>query len=88
MPRHVTAKGVKRTDAGMLGAGIYFADDVSASIKYTSAGNRGSRLMAIANVALGQCKDMYTIDSTLSIAPSGFSRYLHLPFLQAKKTKN
>jgi len=80
MPRHVTAKGVKRTDAGMLGAGIYFADDVSASIKYTSAGNRGSRLMAIANVGLGQCKDMYTIDSTLSVAPSGFSRYLNFLF--------
>ncbi|XP_065826671.1 protein mono-ADP-ribosyltransferase PARP4-like isoform X4 [Oscarella lobularis] len=51
--------GGKRTDPGMLGSGIYFADASSTSATYSNPGNgrRGTRLMLIGEVALGKVYD-------------------------------
>ncbi|XP_078585828.1 protein mono-ADP-ribosyltransferase PARP4-like [Branchiostoma floridae x Branchiostoma japonicum] len=51
--------GGTRTDAGMLGHGIYFSD-ASTSAKYSSPNkSRGTRYMVVSEVALGKCKDVY-----------------------------
>src|SRR5205814_8540828 len=59
MPKVVVNLGVRRTDAGWLGNGIYFADAASTSCAYTSPGlrGRGTRMMAVATVALGRLRD-------------------------------
>ncbi|XP_060065436.1 protein mono-ADP-ribosyltransferase PARP4-like [Ylistrum balloti] len=66
--------GGKRTDAGMLGAGIYFASAASTSVKYSQVSkSRGTRMMLVNKVALGKCMDLYTHDKTLEHAPDGYS---------------
>ncbi|XP_066269374.1 protein mono-ADP-ribosyltransferase PARP4-like [Branchiostoma lanceolatum] len=63
--------GGTRTDAGMLGHGIYFSD-ASTSVKYSSANKtRGTRYMVVSEVALGTCKDVYKQDSSLTQPPQG-----------------
>ncbi|XP_014821626.1 PREDICTED: poly [ADP-ribose] polymerase 4 isoform X2 [Calidris pugnax] len=65
--------GLERTDIGNLGSGIYFSDSVSASIKYSSPSEMdGTRLLAVCDVALGSCLDLYERDYSLNKAPSGF----------------
>ena len=72
LPKIVVSLGVNRTDAGWLGNGIYFGDAVCTTLYYTSAGrNRGTRMMAIANVALGKVKDYTKITYGLQGPPSG-----------------
>ncbi|XP_029981428.1 protein mono-ADP-ribosyltransferase PARP4 [Sphaeramia orbicularis] len=64
--------GIERTDIGNLGSGIYFADAISASLKYSSPSETdGSRLLLVCDVALGQCKDVHKRDPTLTQAPKG-----------------
>uniref|UniRef100_A0A8B9ZFW7 Poly [ADP-ribose] polymerase n=1 Tax=Anas platyrhynchos TaxID=8839 RepID=A0A8B9ZFW7_ANAPL len=66
--------GLERTDIGNLGSGIYFSDSVSASIKYSSPSEMdGSRLLAVCDVALGSCLDLYERDFSLNDAPSGYN---------------
>ncbi|XP_074640441.1 protein mono-ADP-ribosyltransferase PARP4-like isoform X3 [Tubulanus polymorphus] len=59
---------------GQLGHGIYFADSISTSLKYTHPGN-GSRhqLIAVCEVALGKIKDYYNNAPDLKSAPPGFN---------------
>ncbi|XP_078001506.1 protein mono-ADP-ribosyltransferase PARP4-like isoform X2 [Glandiceps talaboti] len=65
--------GGKRTDPGMLGHGIYFADSSSTSAKYTSASQkRGTRLMLVNEVALGQCLDVYKYNTEMTGPPNGY----------------
>jgi poly [ADP-ribose] polymerase len=53
----VSDYGGERSDAGSLGTGIYFGDEASTSVKYSSPGqSRGSRFMLICDVALGRVK--------------------------------
>src|SRR5262249_23536720 len=59
LPKIVVSMGVSRTDAGWLGNGIYFGDAACTSAFYTTEGQRRTRLMAIARVALGKVKDYY-----------------------------
>ncbi|XP_052527246.1 protein mono-ADP-ribosyltransferase PARP4 isoform X2 [Tympanuchus pallidicinctus] len=75
MPKVVVEDhGVERTDTGNLGSGIYFSDSVSASIKYSSPSEMdGTRLLAVCDVALGSCLDLYKRDFSLTAAPSGYS---------------
>jgi len=54
LPHIVTQRGIKRTDVGMLGAGIYFGDSSSTAAQYTTPGKQGSRMMLVSNVALGK----------------------------------
>jgi poly [ADP-ribose] polymerase len=72
MPKIVVSMGVQRTDAGWLGNGMYFGDAACTSAFYTTAGKRGTRLMAIARVALGKMKDYHKITYGLAEPPSGF----------------
>ncbi|XP_010125808.1 PREDICTED: poly [ADP-ribose] polymerase 4, partial [Chlamydotis macqueenii] len=65
--------GLERTDIGNLGSGIYFSDSVSTSIKYSSPSEMdGTRLLAVCDVALGSCLDLYERDYSLNNAPSGY----------------
>uniref|UniRef100_A0A669QEG4 Poly [ADP-ribose] polymerase n=1 Tax=Phasianus colchicus TaxID=9054 RepID=A0A669QEG4_PHACC len=75
MPKVVVEDhGVERTDTGNLGSGIYFSDSVSASIKYSSPSEMdGTRLLAVCDVALGSCLDLYERDFSLTAAPSGYN---------------
>uniref|UniRef100_H0XEX8 Poly [ADP-ribose] polymerase n=1 Tax=Otolemur garnettii TaxID=30611 RepID=H0XEX8_OTOGA len=73
LPKVVEDRGVKRTDIGNLGSGIYFSDSLSTSIKYSHPGETdGTRLLVICDVALGKCMDLYKKDFSLTEAPTGY----------------
>lgn len=72
LPKIVVTLGVHRTDAGWLGSGIYFGDAANTSTYYAGAGRRGTKFVAIANVALGKMKDYRKITYGLSAPPDGF----------------
>ncbi|XP_076857919.1 protein mono-ADP-ribosyltransferase PARP4-like isoform X2 [Brachyhypopomus gauderio] len=66
--------GIDRTDVGNLGSGIYFSDSMTTSVKYSRPSVAdGSRLLLVCEVALGQCKDLYERDTSLTCAPDGHS---------------
>ena len=50
--------GGKRSDPGMLGGGVYFAESASLSCKFSKPGKcrPGTRLMMVNQVALGTVK--------------------------------
>ncbi|XP_071800756.1 protein mono-ADP-ribosyltransferase PARP4-like isoform X2 [Asterias amurensis] len=65
--------GGERTDAGMLGSGIYFADSFGTSAKYSHISQTtGTRLMAVNQVALGNCHDTTVYQKDLLKPPDGF----------------
>ncbi|XP_064131494.1 protein mono-ADP-ribosyltransferase PARP4 isoform X1 [Loxodonta africana] len=73
LPKVVEDHGVKRTDVGSLGSGIYFSDSLSTSIKYSCPGETdGTRLLVICDVALGKCMDLHKKDFSLTEAPPGY----------------
>ncbi|XP_054995973.1 protein mono-ADP-ribosyltransferase PARP4 isoform X2 [Sorex araneus] len=73
LPRVVEDRGVKRTDIGNLGSGIYFSNSLSTSIKYSCPGEtEGSRLLVICDVALGKYMDLEKRDFSLTKAPPGY----------------
>uniref|UniRef100_A0A3B3VVP9 Poly [ADP-ribose] polymerase n=1 Tax=Poecilia latipinna TaxID=48699 RepID=A0A3B3VVP9_9TELE len=74
LPRVVVEQlGIKRTDYGRLGSGIYFGDAVSTSLNYAKPSETdGSRLLLVCDVALGVCKDLNEEDKTLTEAPQGY----------------
>ncbi|MDP2435881.1 MAG: WGR domain-containing protein [archaeon] len=72
LPRAVTARGVKRTDAGMLGAGIYYGDRSSTAAQYCHPAANSSRFLLLSRVALGKSADFDHFDTTLSAPPDGF----------------
>jgi poly [ADP-ribose] polymerase len=72
MPKIVVSMGVNRTDAGWLGNGMYFGDAACTSAFYTTPGRKGTRLMAIARVALGKMKDYDKITYGLEGPPPGY----------------
>lgn len=72
LPKIVVSLGVNRTDAGWLGNGIYFGDAACTSAFYTTPGKKGTRLMAIARVALGKPAPFKKITYGLQGPPDGF----------------
>jgi len=72
LPKIVVKLGVHRTDFGWLGSGIYFGDAACTSANYAAPGKKGSRFIAIANVALGKMKDYSKITYGLSEPPTGY----------------
>ncbi|CAG2243592.1 PARP2_3_4 [Mytilus edulis] len=65
--------GGTRTDAGMLGNGIYFASSASTSIQYSDQSKcKGTRMMLVSNVALGNCKDFTQYQKDLQGPPEGY----------------
>ncbi|CAN0561872.1 unnamed protein product [Rangifer tarandus platyrhynchus] len=70
LPKVVEDRGVKRTDIGNLGSGIYFSDSLSTSIKYSHPGQTdGTRLLVVCDVALGRCMDLHERNFSLTEAP-------------------
>ena len=72
MPKVVVQMGVNRSDEGWLGNGIYFGDAACASTFYTTPAKGGTRLMALALVALGEMKEYTKISYGLSAPPPGY----------------
>ncbi|KAJ0005779.1 hypothetical protein NQD34_015673 [Periophthalmus magnuspinnatus] len=69
----VDQHGIQRTDAGNLGSGIYFTDNIKTTLKYSQCSSTdGSRLMLVCDVALGWCKDLLEKDLTLTQAPEDY----------------
>uniref|UniRef100_A0A3B3ZWT4 Poly [ADP-ribose] polymerase n=1 Tax=Periophthalmus magnuspinnatus TaxID=409849 RepID=A0A3B3ZWT4_9GOBI len=69
----VDQHGIQRTDAGNLGSGIYFTDNIKTTLKYSQCSSTdGSRLMLVCDVALGRCKDLLEKDLTLTQAPEDY----------------
>lgn len=72
LPKAVVKLGVKRTDAGWLGSGIYFGDAACTTLTYAHPGKKGTRFMTVADVSLGKKKEFRKITYGLSEPPSGF----------------
>jgi poly [ADP-ribose] polymerase 2/3/4 len=72
LPKIVVTLGVKRTDAGWLGNGIYFGDAVCTSCFYAHPGSRKTRFLSVASVALGKSKQYRKITYGLTKPPDGF----------------
>lgn len=72
LPKIVVTLGVRRTDAGWLGNGIYFGDAICTSAGYAHPGSRRTRFVAVARVALGKKKEYRKITYGLSRPPEGF----------------
>lgn len=72
LPKTVVSLGGSRTDGGWLGHGIYFGDAACTSYYYASAGKRGTRYIALAQVALGKVKQYRKITYGLSSPPKGY----------------
>lgn len=72
LPKIVVTLGVRRTDAGWLGNGIYFGDAICTSAGYAHPGSRKTRFVAVASVALGKMKDYRKITFGLAKPPDGF----------------
>ncbi len=72
LPKIVVSLGVRRTDAGWLGNGIYFGDAVCTSCNYAHPGKRGTRLLTVADVALGKIKQYHKITYGLNKPPDGY----------------
>jgi len=72
LPKIVVSMGVKRTDAGWLGNGIYFGDAACTSVFYTTSGRKQTRFLSIARVALGKIKDYTKITYGLAGPPEGY----------------
>eukprot|EP00029_Vermamoeba_vermiformis_P008738 TRINITY_DN4171_c0_g1_i1.p1 TRINITY_DN4171_c0_g1~~TRINITY_DN4171_c0_g1_i1.p1 ORF type:complete len:2196 (-),score=786.80 TRINITY_DN4171_c0_g1_i1:32-6574(-) len=73
MPKVVVAMGGKRRDAGLLGNGIYFGDTSSTSAAYTTAGAKGTRMMLMCKVALGNVKHYNKVTFGLTEPPAGYN---------------
>ncbi|MBN3308226.1 PARP4 polymerase, partial [Amia calva] len=68
----VEQHGVKRTDLGNLGSGIYFSDSMRTSMSYAKPTvTDGTRLLVVCDVALGECRDLRSRDPSLVSAPTG-----------------
>jgi len=77
LPRVVTDRyGGARRDAGMLGSGIYFSDSAATAAQYCEPCSilefGGTCLMFVCEVALGNCLDLHSFDTSLSSAPPGY----------------
>jgi poly [ADP-ribose] polymerase len=72
LPKIVVTLGVKRTDAGWLGNGIYFGDAICTSAGYAHPGSRRTRFVAVASVALGKSREYRKITYGLTKPPEGF----------------
>ena len=72
MPKIVISRGGGRTDAGLLGNGIYFSDSVSTAAQYAYPNSNGSRFILANRVALGRCKDYIETQIGMNKPPFGY----------------
>ena len=64
--------GVNRTDAGLLGNGIYFGKAADTATQYSTFGERGSGFFLAATVALGNVKQFISHQIGLASPPHGY----------------
>eukprot|EP00002_Diphylleia_rotans_P014061 TRINITY_DN2735_c0_g3_i1.p1 TRINITY_DN2735_c0_g3~~TRINITY_DN2735_c0_g3_i1.p1 ORF type:complete len:485 (-),score=120.58 TRINITY_DN2735_c0_g3_i1:429-1883(-) len=72
MPKVVTQLGVRRTDAGWLGSGIYFGEADTAAGYAGYSATKHTAFMLMVRVALGKVKDYNKITYGLNAPPSGY----------------
>lgn len=75
MPRQVVKMGISRTDIGLMGFGLYFAENFEASAKYctpASSVHGKSKLLAVCSVALGNVNHLTKSDSSLTKPPLNY----------------
>jgi hypothetical protein len=72
LPDAVTKLGIKRTDFGWLGAGIYFGSEWSTSEGYCGVGKDKTGCMLILKVALGKVETHTKIDGSIRAPGKGF----------------
>ena len=73
--------GVQRTHAsGMLGYGVYFANEFQVSHQYTSESASGSRFILVADVALGSVYESKYHNTDYLAPPSGYP-YIYTYYL-------
>ena len=70
LPKVVVNRGGQRTDAGFLGAGIYFGDCACTAVQYTTEGSKGTRFILISRVAVGNAAEYTKIDTTITKPPA------------------
>lgn len=69
----VEESGIKRTDIGMLGNGIYFTNSASTCIKYSATNKiRNTRFILVSEVALGNVYNTKKFQTSLTNPPDGF----------------
>ena len=76
LPQMIVSSGRLRTDAGALGAGVYFGSDASTAAQYCTdvdGSGSSSRFMAIAAVGLGQVAELTSPAPHLTGPPSDAS---------------
>ncbi|KNC55063.1 Poly(ADP-ribose) polymerase [Thecamonas trahens ATCC 50062] len=75
LPQTIVSRGGQRTDAGALGAGVYFGSDASTAAQYctpvAAAGRPPRRFMAIAAVAVGNAARLTEPNPLLLSPPHG-----------------
>jgi poly [ADP-ribose] polymerase len=79
LPKIVVSRGMSsRTDFGYLGSGVYFSDNLYASVKYAAPSKNGNRFALMTLVSLGRAKEFTKITPNLEKAPEGFDSCLGL----------
>jgi hypothetical protein len=73
LPAAVTKLGIRRTDFGWLGAGIYFGAEWDTSEQYCTPGAHGTGCMLVARVALGKIQDNTQQDGSITSPKAGFN---------------
>jgi hypothetical protein len=73
LPAAVTKLGIRRTDFGWLGAGIYFGAEWDTSEQYCTPGAHGTGCMLVARVALGKIQDNILQDGSIAAPNAGFN---------------
>jgi poly [ADP-ribose] polymerase len=73
LPAAVTKLGIRRTDFGWLGAGIYFGAEWDTSEQYCTPGSHGTGCMLVARVALGKIQDNTQQDGSITSPKAGFN---------------
>jgi hypothetical protein len=73
LPAAVTKLGIRRTDFGWLGAGIYFGAEWDTSEQYCTPGSHGTGCMLVARVALGKIQDNILQDGSIAAPNAGYN---------------
>lgn len=68
--------GIDRCILCLMPSGIYFSSQSQSYNKYTSVGYKGTRLLLIAEVALGNIKVYSTMQPQLTGPPEGYHRFI------------
>ncbi len=71
-PAAVTKLGVRRTDFGWLGSGVYFGSEWSTSAGYCQPGSDGTGCMLVQRVALGRVQEQTQIDGSIAGPKPGY----------------